>query len=173
MYCLATAVSKSFSLPLLCCICLNTQGRCSQCTPPVGQSECPCGMLMSSFWLLHTPLSLYDLCVQQSRGSLVMGLARLAEDMMGVLMCQQVVLPNDGRAGVGGMWDDCLRPPLSNVPPFLHSSFSELSLSLFSPQCLFKEEARNRLEFLTCPSSYLAASSLLCFSMCEEILAER
>lgn len=55
-------------------------------------------MLMSSILLLNIPLALYDLCVQQSRGSLVMGLARLAENMMGVLICQQVVLLNDGRA---------------------------------------------------------------------------
>lgn len=55
-------------------------------------------MLMSCILLLNIPLALYDLCVQQTRGSLAMGLARLAENMMGVLICQQVVLLNDGRA---------------------------------------------------------------------------
>lgn len=56
----------------------------------------PSGMLMSSTLLLNIPQGLYELCVQQSRGSLVMGLTRLAENMMGVLMCWQVVLLNDG-----------------------------------------------------------------------------
>lgn len=51
---------------------------------------------MSSTLLLNIPQGLYELCVQQSRGSLVMGLTRLAENMMGVLMCWQVVLLNDG-----------------------------------------------------------------------------
>lgn len=39
---------------------------------------------MSSVLLPNIPPALYDLCVQQSRGSLVMGLTRLAENMMGV-----------------------------------------------------------------------------------------
>lgn len=55
-------------------------------------------MLMSRILLLNIPLTFYDLCVQQSRGSLVMGLSRLTMNMMGVLIFQQVVLLNDGQA---------------------------------------------------------------------------
>lgn len=58
----------------------------------------PCGTLMSSILPLNIPQALYDLCVQQSRRSLVMGLTRLAENMMGVPICRQVVFLNDGRA---------------------------------------------------------------------------
>ena len=94
--------------------------------------QTPCGMLMSSVLKLNIPLTLYDLCVQQSRGSLVMGLARLAENMMGVLICQQVVLLNDGRAGspveCSSGWVGCgltvwatPYPPL----PLLECSFTE------------------------------------------------
>lgn len=65
---------------------------------------------MSSVLLPNIPRALYDLHVQQSRGSLVMGLTRLAENMMGVPICQQVVLLNDGRAAqpcgmLPGGWD--------------------------------------------------------------------
>lgn len=52
---------------------------------------------MCSILLLNIPLALY-LCVQQFRSSLLMGLARLTENMMGVLIFQQVVSLNDGRA---------------------------------------------------------------------------
>lgn len=58
----------------------------------------PCGTLMSSILALNIPKALYDLCVQQSRSSLVMGLTRLAESMMGFPICRQVVFLNDGRA---------------------------------------------------------------------------
>lgn len=55
-----------------------------------------CGMLMRSVLLPNIPRDLYDPRVRQTRGSLVMGLTRLAENMMGVLICWQVVLLNDG-----------------------------------------------------------------------------
>lgn len=55
-----------------------------------------CGMLMRSVLLPNIPRALYDPRVRQTRGSLVMGLTRLAENMMGVPICWQVVLLNDG-----------------------------------------------------------------------------
>lgn len=94
----AAAASKIVSLSLLCSIYFNTQYWVQLVCFTGWTIKSPCGMLMSSILLFSIPLALYDLCVQQSRGSLVMGLARLAENMMGVLICQQVVLPNDGRA---------------------------------------------------------------------------
>lgn len=94
----ATAASKIISLSLLCCIYLRTQCWVQPVCFNGWTNKSPCGMLMSCILLLNIPLALYDLCVQQTRGSLAMGLARLAENMMGVLICQQVVLLNDGRA---------------------------------------------------------------------------
>lgn len=94
----ATAASKIISLSLLCRIYFNMQYWVQLVCFSGWTIESPCGMLMSCILLLNIPLALYDMCVQQSRGSLVMGLARLAENMMGVLICQQVVLLNDGRA---------------------------------------------------------------------------
>ncbi len=125
---------------------------------------------MSGILLLNIPLALYDLCVQQSRGSLVMGLARLAENMMGVLICRQVVWLNDGRADSpvecsSGGWDVGWlfkpTPPSHLVLPQWMSLGLTENFENFFPHCLCKEEAQNWLEFLTCTSSYLAASSLL------------
>lgn len=71
-------------------------------------------MLVSSILLINIPLTLYDtVCVYSSpEACLVMELPRLAKNMMGVLICRQVVSLNDGRAdsfvecssGWGG-WD--------------------------------------------------------------------
>ena len=58
----------------------------------------PSSWAVSELVLLHNVTQTrYDVCVQQSSGSLVMDLARLLGNMMGVLICQQVVLLNDGR----------------------------------------------------------------------------
>ena len=92
---------------------------------------------MSSILLLNIPPTLYDLCVQQSRGSLVMGLARLAENMMGVLICQQVVLLNDGRVDspveCSSGWVGCGLEPSPSLPSLLLLSSSSPSVNEPSP----------------------------------------
>lgn len=105
----------------------------------------PCGMLMSSILQLGIPLILYDLCAQQTAGSLAKGLARLAENMMGVLICQQVVPPNDGRTHgpveCSSEWVGCgttvwAHPTVSSsAPPSEWAVASQKSLSFFSTIC--------------------------------------
>lgn len=117
----------------------------------------PCGMLMSSVLLLNIPLALYDLCVQQSRGSLVMGLARLAENMMGVLICQQVVLLNDGRVDspveCSSGWVGCgmtvwARPSFSYSAPSVNEPKPRWKLwALFPPPPTICARRRPRSEW--------------------------
>lgn len=139
----------------------------------------PSGMLMSSTLLLNIPQGLYELCVQQSRGSLVMGLTRLAENMMGVLMCWQVVLLNDGWADTvvecSPEWMRCGMTVWA-LHLLLQCSFSEtanMPLSLFFLYYLLKVEAQNCLEFLTCTSQCLDAFPLLTILALESIIDMR
>lgn len=96
----ATAASKLISLsPFWCCIYLRVQS-CVQLVCLTGWTiKSPCGMLMSSYFTAqHTAGSLWSVCTANQRLTEAMGLARLAENMTGVLICQQVVSLNDGRA---------------------------------------------------------------------------
>lgn len=100
---------------------------------------------------------------------MVMWISRPAENMMGVLICRQVVLLNDGRAdspvecssgwvGCGmTVWGKPL-PSFSSFSPLVLLQWMSLGLTenLFPSVC-----ARRRLAFLTCTSSYLAPSCLL------------
>lgn len=79
-----------------------------------------------------------------------MGLTRLAENMMGVPICQQVVLLNDGRAAescgmLPGGWDvGYLCEPTPPAPPVLLLVKGPVGLAENAfLSCLLKEEARN------------------------------
>ena len=177
----ATAASKISSLSLLWRIYLNTQYWVRLVCFTGWTIKSPCGMLMSGVLLLNIPLALYDLCVQQSRGSLVMGLARLVENMMGVLICQQVVLLNDGRADspveCSSGWVGCgmtvwARPSFSYSAP----SVNEPKPPPPSTHTLFVQGGG--LEVSGIPNLHkrlpgLLLLLLLTFVMWEEIMSER
>lgn len=126
----------------------------------------PCGMLMSSILQLGIPLLLYDLCARQNTGSLAKGLARLAENMMGVLICQQVVPPNDGRTHgpveCSSEWVGCgttvwAHPTVSSSAPPVNEPWPHRNLWAFSP--LFVQGVGPVLSGIpNLPKSYLAAS---------------
>lgn len=165
----ATAASKLISLsPFWCCIYLRVQS-CVQLVCLTGWTiKSPCGMLMSSYFTAqHTAGSLWSVCTANQRLTEAMGLARLAENMTGVLICQQVVSLNDGRADspveCSSEWVGCGmtvwgHPTFSHGAPSVNETRPHRKLPPPPPPCyLFKEEAQNWLEFSTCTSSYLAA----------------
>lgn len=85
-------------------------------------------------------------------------------------MVERTVLWNAPRGGwdVGRLFETNTPLPLPPVAPPVNEPRPRGNL--FS-HCLCKEEVRNLQEFCTC--SYLAASSLLTFLICEEIMIER
>lgn len=123
------------------------------------------------FTAQHTTDSLWSVCtaVQRFTGNGVSqacwehdGGPDFASRWSCLMMGEQTVECSFGWVGCGmTVW----APPHT---PFLQLSFSENFFSHY----LCKEEDRNWQEFLTCTSSYLAASSLLTFLICEEIMIE-
>lgn len=136
--------------------------KSSFCASLAGQSS-PRGILR-----LNIPtVTFYDLCEQQSRGALVMGLSRLAENMMGVLICKQVVLLNDGGADRSA---ECLSEWVGWgltvwTPPSALSFYERVQAwYIFHSHCLCKEEPCDPLQCLTCAGPSLPAFCCLTFS---------
>lgn len=133
-------------------------------------------MLRSSVLLHSITLTWYEMCALQSSGSLVMRLTGLLESMMGVLICQQVVLLNDGWADrpvecfTG--WVGCGMTVWVTPSSYFSStaSFNEWAVALQNALSFFPTVCARRRR-LGIPN--LAASSPVTFLICGEIITER